>query len=463
VKHFRFVLAAMLTLTLAGSAQKTDSAQESGSAQSTPDPAKVLQATGERLLADLKRMPRYTCVQSITRTYYEAKNPYERPSCSSLISAHDSRKKKLPVQGWDRLRLEVALVEGGSVYSWVGAPRFADDTLDKLAGSGPLGSGDFGVFLSGILHHATLVFQGERVVDGTRLFEYSYQMPIGQSSYRVKVKEGWAVIGYSGTLLLDPEAADLVRLVVRTDELPAASSACQATSEVTYRRMPIHQHMVLVPHETRLSTINAAGGESMSQTSFANCREYSSTVKMIFGGETNSGGLAASVTPAAEPPAPLASGLSFHAHITTTVDVDTAAAGDPIEAVLTRPMRDKKKEVIAPAGARLHGHLRTVQWWTDPFDSLQIGVQFETIEIGGRNVPLSAVLPSPPRPVFVGTGSYRMRFQKPDNSFIGGTFYFKELHLRPRQLDSEWITVSPDEQKKRNSGVCWPQFLRSCV
>ena len=104
----------------------------------------------------------------------------------------------------------------------MGAPRFTDDTLDKLAGSGPLGSGDFGVFLNGILHHAVPVFQGERVVNGSLLFEYSYEMPIGKSSYRVKVPNGWAVTGYGGTLLLDPQANDLVQLVVRTDELPSS-------------------------------------------------------------------------------------------------------------------------------------------------------------------------------------------------------------------------------------------------
>jgi hypothetical protein len=391
-------------------------------------------------------MPRYTCVQTITRTYYQGKHQFERPSCSSLISAHNARKKKLPVEGWDRLRLEVALVEGSSVYSWVGAPRFTDDTLDKLAGSGPLGSGDFGVFLSGILRRATLVFQGDRVVDGSPLFEYSYEMPIGKSGYRVKVPHGWAVTGYSGTLLLDPEADDLVQLVVRTDELPSISSACQATSEVTYKRTPIHERMVLVPHETRLYTITAAGSESMSQTTYANCREYSSTVKMIFGGETTSAGPAAAATPAAEPPAPLPAGLHFSAHITTPLDGDTAAAGDLIEAVLTAPIRDKKA-VIAPAGAILHGRLRTVRSWIDPFDSLQIGLQFESLEIGGRKVPLSAVFYAPPRAMFAGAN--RMRFLKPDDSFVGGTFFFNEGHLRPKQLDSEWITVAPGEEKDK--------------
>jgi hypothetical protein len=454
VNRFRFVLAAMLIFKLASSAQTTDSGQTTDSAQTTghaqaePDPANVLQRTGERLLGDLKRMPRYTCVQTITRTYYEGKHPFEHPSCSSLIAAHDARKMILPVQGWDRLRLEVALVDGKSVYSWVGAPRFSDDTLDKLAGSGPLGSGDFGVFISGILHRATLVSHGERLVDGNRLFEYSYKMPIGKSSYNVKLPDGWAVTGYSGTLLLDPEANDLVRLVVRTDELPPASSACQATSEVTYKRTPIHQRLVLVPYETRLYTITATGNESMSDTTYANCREYSSTVKMIFGGETISAApTAAAAAPALESPAPLPAGLNFKAHITSPLDSDTAAAGDPIEAVLAAPMRDKKKNVLAPAGALLHGRLRSVKSWTGPFDSLQIGLQFESIEVGSKKVPLSAILYPPPRAMFIGAS--RMRFLKPDDSFIGGTFFFNDTHLRPKQLDSEWITVAPDEEKDK--------------
>ncbi|MBZ5525415.1 MAG: hypothetical protein LAP21_24585 [Acidobacteriia bacterium] len=438
MKHLRFVLAATLTLALAGSAQQT------GSAQPAPDPAEVLQRTGERLLADLQRMPRYTCVQSITRTYYAPKQQFPRPSCSSLIAAHDTRKKRLPSQGWDRLRLEVALVEGNSVYSWVGAPRFTDDTLDKLAGFGPLGSGDFGVFLSGILLHTTLVFQGGQVVDGRRVFEYSYEMPIGQSTYKVKVPEGWEVTGYSGTVLLDPEASDLVRLVVRTGELPPESTACRAITEVTYGRTSIHNVMVLVPRATRLDAINVSGHESTSQTSYANCREYASTARMIFDGTTASAGPVTRA--AAEPPAPLPAGLRFNVHITTPVETDTAAAGDPIEAVLTAPMHDKNKEVIAPAGARLHGRLRTVKWWTEPSELLQITVQFESVEIGDRKIPLSAVLYRP-RPAMV-MGN-RIIFTKPDDPSVGGAFFFQELRLHPKQLDSEWITTAPDAGKDK--------------
>jgi len=436
LKPFPFILVAMLILKLAGLAQ-------------APDPAHVLQATSERLLDDLKRMPRYTCVQTITRTYY-ANSRFVHPSCSKLIAEHDARKKMLPIESWDRLRLEVALVDGNSVYSWVGAPRFTDDTLDKLAGSGPLGSGDFGVFLNGILHHATPSFQGERTENGTHLFEYSYEMPIGKSGYRVKVPHGWTVTGYDGTLLLDPETNDLVRLIVRTDELPSASLACRATSEVTYRRMPIHQRMVLVPQETKLFTIGTNGAESTSETSYANCREYSSTIKMIFGeGATSANSvLASNPAPAPAPAPPLPAGLHFSVHVTTPIDIDKAAAGDPIEAVLTAPMHDKKKAVVAPTGALLHGRLRTVKVWMSAFNTVQIGMQFESIEIGGRSVPLNAIY-LPVYPMSFGS-PYGMRFRI-DNSFIGGTFSFNGVHIHPKDLDSEWVTVGSSEQKEEKN------------
>lgn len=432
MNHFGLILVTTAALVLAGSAQQT------------LDPAAVFRHTGERLLDDLDRMPHYTCVQTTIRTYYDAKPEAHRRSCSALIAAHETRKHKPPVLGWDRLRLDVALVEGQSVYSWVGAPRFTDDTVDKLAGDGPLGSGDFGVFLHEILLRATLAFQEEQVADGRQLLAYSYDIPLEKSKYLVKTSDGWAQTAYSGTLLLDPTAADIVKLTVRTAELPANSSACQAISEVTYGRTPIHEHMILVPRETRLYTFDHFDHESLSQTSFANCRQYASTSRLLFDGVNGTAPQAATMPAPAELVAALPAGLHFEARITTPIDSDTAAAGDPIEAVLRSPIRDKSKAIIAPVGARLHGRLRHVKWWSEPSDYYQITVQFESVEIGGKNVPFNAVLYPPRPPTLMGNTASRMMLLRPDDPSTGGTFFFRNDHLLLKQLDSDWITISQE-------------------
>ena len=82
------------------------------------------------------------------------------------------------------------------------------------------------------------------------------------------------------------------------------------------------------------------------------------------------------------------------------------------------------------------------------FNTVQIGMQFESIEIGGRSVPLNAIC-LPVYPMFLGS-PYRMR-SRIDNSFIGGTFFFNGVHIHPKDLDSEWVTVGSSEQKEEKN------------
>src|SRR5262249_52771415 len=243
-------------------------------AQSPDDPDSVLRRTRERLLPDLARLPRYTCVQTITRRYYRPQ--MEGATCKKLMDAYGTRKSHSKPRGWDRLRLEVAIVEGENVFSWVGEPRFEKDTLEQLAGPGPLSSGDFGPFLHSIFTQASIIFQKEEQTGNRRLLSYSYDLPLERSGYRVRANEGWVLTAYSGAFVIDSEHSDIVSLAVRTDELPASTASCQAISEVEYGRTPIHDRMILIPGQTRLIVIDRQGGETESQTSYSSCREYAS-------------------------------------------------------------------------------------------------------------------------------------------------------------------------------------------
>jgi hypothetical protein len=400
----------------------------------------------------MERLPRYTCVQTINRRYYLPQSRGERSSCAELIAAHQNRKHELPLKGWDRLRLEVAIADGQDVYSWIGAPKFEKDALEKLAGRGPLGSGDFGPFLSSILQRATVSFQKEEVVDGRRLLLFSYDMPLEQSRYYIKGDKGWLVTAYSGTLLLDPANSDIASMSVRSAEQSENKTVCQALSEVDYGRVPIHDRAILIPRETRLRMIDPGGAESLSTVKYSGCREYSSQSKMFFEEPQNSP--ATQVKQESAPPRPLPVGLHFTGRIVTPVDSDTAAAGDPIEVVLRKPMRDGKK-TIAPDGALLHARLIRVE--QQAAGLTQIALHFETMELNGATIPLRATPNSTPMvrsrlaAITSDLGPLdRSRFAdltlvSPDATALDiTTLTVRGNRLLFRQLDWRWTTLSLD-------------------
>jgi hypothetical protein len=400
-------------------------------AQQAPDPENTLRRTQERLLADLARLPRYTCVQTITRHYYRPRS--EGQSCKALIKAHDKSSNELNASGWDRLRLEVAIAGGQNVFSWVGAASFEEDNFGELAGQGPLGSGDFGSFLDSVLRRTTLSFRAQKVVNGRRFLEYSYDMPENKSRYMVLTDAGWAPTAYNGTLLLDANAADVVSLTVRTAELPESNPACQANSEVKYQRTAIHDSMVLIPWETRLNTIDRTGSETISLTTYQKCREYASKSRMLLSAPPDTGAAGPAPPP---PPTPLSPDLRFQCRIVTPIDSDTGAAGDPIEGVLRSPIHDKKDNLVVPAGAHLHGRLTRLEHRSEYYESVRIGVQWESIDFNGRTAPLRAAPEPFPAIKAVSVVS--------DGESPGErVFVFRKQHLHLEQFDWNWTTLSP--------------------
>ena len=434
--HRRAALMVAALTVLAAAGQQPPPSSSSGVAES------VLQRTRERLFADLKRLPRYTCVQTITRQYYGPHS--EGGSCSTLMAGHDKRAGKLRLRGWDRLRLEVAIVGGDNVYSWVGAPRFESGTLEQLAGRGPLSTGDFGPFLHSIFSRAAVTFKGEEPAGERRLFAYAYDVPLERSSYQVRTARDWTPTAYSGTFLLDPVADDIASLTVRTAELPEENPDCQVISEIDYERAQIHDRMVLIPRQTSLVTIDRNGGESHSLTTYANCREYASKTRMLFNGSasasaSSSGDTTASQSPAPAP-TPLPAGLHFRARIVTAIDSDTAAAGDPIEAVLRSPMHDKNRMQLAPAGAHLHGRLVNLEQRSASLDYFHVSIQFESIDVQGQAVPLRAAPDA--SALMSGVSVFRSRMSPisgdtPDNI----AFVFRDQHLRLEKFEWGWTTL----------------------
>src|SRR5438270_13269064 len=104
----------------------------------------VFMRVRDRVFAETVRLPRYTCVQTIKRTYFQADvDRLKLRGCDAILGARRTRKHDLAVGDEDRLRLDVAVASGREIHSWAGANRFEDKELFDIIGWGPSGTGDF--------------------------------------------------------------------------------------------------------------------------------------------------------------------------------------------------------------------------------------------------------------------------------------------------------------------------------
>jgi hypothetical protein len=349
------------------------------------DPTEALMRLRDRLLAHGERIPNHTCVETVTRDYYEPTIPEAPKSCDALFG----RRKETPLADLlrlaktDRLRLDVVLAENRELLSWAGAPRFDEGELDEVIPDGAMGTGAFAAMLLGIFQspQARYFWEGESKLDGRAALEYSFSVPVEASRYRVKTGREWIRTAYTGSLWLDAKTAELIRMTVRTDELPAGSHSCETRTTLDYGAVRLGDTDYALPSKATQRFFGRDGSESENTVTFASCREYRGESTLRFG---------APVTPAG-PAAPVASQAPWPAGLPVTIDLEStvhsgrAAAGDVIYGRLAKAVAG------TPAGATVEGRLMRVELRHGARPQVTISLRWETIDGNGARAPLALV------------------------------------------------------------------------
>ncbi len=422
--RFRACAFALMTATLA--------------AQTGASPEDLYNRVRQRVIDSVARLPNYTCVQTITRSQYGTPPANKHATaCDEIVRNREAHTP--PLVQWDRLRVDVAIADQHEVYAWVGAARFEEGDLNKLVGGGQTSMGDFGSLVLDIFqNHAAMRLEGERTVGGRRLIEYAYDTPLESSQYRVRVGLEQFLTGYHGTVLLDPEIAEVARVTARSAVLPERTGYCQVSKELDYAKLRAASRDVMIPRQTTTRAIDRDGIEMVSLSDYSSCREYvgESVLRFDDGSATPAPEVEKTVAAAGSSVA-IPSNLQFDCRILTTIDSDTAAAGDRIEAVLRSPLKDSTGNVLAPIGTPLHGRLMTFARYPGGAgrkESYEIGVQLRSIELHGARVPFAAALVNG---IQNKGASVRITLHPGIGTFI---FYDKKVHLT--NLDSQWITTA---------------------
>ena len=379
------------------------------------DPEQTLARLLEIIRDEAARLPNYTCVQTIDRQFFRPAvvlvptvvpsgpgrgivmaTPRPKPqSCDEIAAAQQQRANPLPPANADRFRLEVRVGGGAEMYSWVGAAAFGDRSLHELIQPGPTSTGAIAPMLLNVVGDAPeFHFEGEKTVDGRQLYAWSFHIPVERSHDIFIERDGsQTIIAYEGTILAEPETGEPVQLTRVAAKLPDETFCCRFTAVMDYSPQRIGAADFPLPKTARQTFTMPTGTEVENTVTFSACREYLAESAVSYQG-TPAPAPAASVDAAPAPRIP--GGLPVTIALTGSIDSDVAAAGDAFTGRLTKPVVDKRKKMIAPAGAIVHGRITKSESILRPIQRTILRLTVQTVEMGGREVSFHVTAKPPP-------------------------------------------------------------------
>jgi hypothetical protein len=358
-----------------------------------PDSTTIITRVLSRVRETTHGLPRYACLETVTRDYYAAVAPVMR-SCELVLAGREHPTPDLALRhtSTDRLRLEVAMGRNGELHSWAGDREFLDGNIDQLVREGPLGSGMFSGFLASIFEQDVTGFRFLRLtptLDRHSAAQFAFDVPVDKSHYKIKVGTDWQATAYTGSFEADAADGELAWLEIKTAVLPPAAGTCQTTTRLKLGRTAIGAGRFLVTTRAQQEFEIADGGRVVNTIDFSGCREYlgESSIHFETDGALHSGTSAEQKSAVEDIPP----GLPFTLELRDALDTATAAAGDRFTARLASSIRNYQGHTFAPRGALVQGRLLRVQtFYGTPKESIFV-LRPESVEVRGVKIPLTAV------------------------------------------------------------------------
>lgn len=363
------VRSSALLLALAVAARTADS-----------DADEIYRKTRAIVVDNVRRLPRYTCVETISRAQY-APVVYA-PTCQAQIESQRLLRKRGALVERDKLRLDVAAADDGEIFSWAGARKFEAHDVAGVVGNGATSSGDFGAFLGSVFGGAPDAIRLLGISNGLALFEYN--VPRDKSGYRFRANGSARNRAFNGSFDVDPATGALKQMTVETEDFDRNDNVCRIQHTMKYAPVKISDSDFLLPEVTTLEGLYRDGSIALNETHYSACRAYVGESTISFGDAEPAGGQAAAESASR----PLPPNVRVAIGLSKPIDTATAAAGDPVEGILLQNAVDKQA-VVAKANARVYGRILRLELDLDSPPRWTVGLRFDTIVRDGIEQAIS--------------------------------------------------------------------------
>ena len=351
------------------------------------DHVALLNQARAKIVKNIERLPKYTCLQTVHRSRFQMFPPVRVSSCGHVEISRAAKTQPRMMLAWtDRFKLDVTVSGGAEIFSWAGAQHFQSEDVENIVGAGMAGTGDFGPFLMSIFGGSASQYEylGLDQEKGRDFAVYRYHVPVSASHYEIKIgsePEDRATMAYEGKFWIDPQNAELSRMTIEVPNPPPGSETCRIETTIHYQQARVGRSDFLLPQLTVLKLFDREAQRFENRIEYAACREFQSESVFRTDMDAAPGASEASKLPVAIP-----SGITIKIALRSKIEAESSFAGDAIEGQLLNAIGK-----LVPKGAIIHGRLVRFEQEYQPSNYFALGLKFHSVEMNGNEVPLTLI------------------------------------------------------------------------
>lgn len=228
------------------------------------DPGAVLRQIREKARSHVSQLRNYTCHVVVDRLI--------KPAGSNSLEHHD------------RVEFEAAFVGDRELFSRIGEAQFEEKPISSMVPDGMISNNAFGahddIMLSG--DTAQFEFKGRCNKDGHSTYRYDFRIPRENSQFLVRHNAAEAIVGYKGTVWVDADTLDLIRLEWKTEHIPSFVGITSIKKVMHYNTLRIGNSDFLLPDNSELTAYDDQGDFSLNIVALKTCREFTGESKVKY-------------------------------------------------------------------------------------------------------------------------------------------------------------------------------------
>jgi hypothetical protein len=227
------------------------------------DPDALLQRIKARMSEHLTQLPNYTCHETIQRYMNDGGS----------------------LRHLDSLDLDVVFSGKRELYSRTGSDQFGEEPVGKIVSSGTIGNGALGSHIDLLLSQEEAEFRygGTAKKDGRKSLRFDLTVPIEKSHFLVRHDSAEGIAGYEGSLWVDAETYDPVRVDFKVNRIPSRIGVRLIEESLHYKKLAIGNSEFFLPERSELAATDQNGVYTLNMMRLERCREFTADSVVKYG------------------------------------------------------------------------------------------------------------------------------------------------------------------------------------